>query len=69
MLCRHPVYCLVLIELAACQTLLPVTDLPRTGSDRDSHGRIPSAAYRWDDVQQQCARPWENPIHASGKKN
>jgi len=33
-------------------TLLP-------GSDRDSHGCIPSAGYTWCDAMQKCIRPWE----------
>ncbi|MGV8176673.1 MAG: substrate-binding periplasmic protein [Candidatus Bilamarchaeaceae archaeon] len=29
------------------------------GSDRDSHGCIPSAGYTWCDAKQKCIRPWE----------
>jgi hypothetical protein len=29
------------------------------GSDRDSHGCIPSAGYSWCAVKQKCYRPWE----------
>lgn len=29
------------------------------GSDRDSHGCIPSAGYSWCDSSQKCYRPWE----------
>ena len=29
------------------------------GADRDEHGCIPSAGYRWCDRTQQCERPWE----------
>ena len=29
------------------------------GSDRDEHGCVPSAGYRWCDRTQQCERPWE----------
>jgi hypothetical protein len=29
------------------------------GSDRDSHGCIPSAGYTWCEQTSQCERPWE----------
>lgn len=29
------------------------------GSDRDSHGCIPSAGYTWCEAKQKCLRPWE----------
>ena len=29
------------------------------GSDRDSHGCIPSAGYAWCTTLQSCQRPWE----------
>ncbi len=32
---------------------------PLLGGDRDSHGCIPSAGYRWCDALQKCIRPWE----------
>ncbi|HEM7876263.1 hypothetical protein DF044_22425 [Burkholderia contaminans] len=32
---------------------------PMPGSDRDSHGCIPSAGYSWCEQTQQCERPWE----------
>ncbi|WP_175866965.1 hypothetical protein [Burkholderia contaminans] len=32
---------------------------PMLGSDRDSHGCIPSAGYSWCEQTQQCERPWE----------
>jgi hypothetical protein len=60
---------LALIALAACQAPATVTDLPRTGSDRDSRGCIPSAGYLWDEVQRKCNRPWENPINPGSEKN
>ncbi len=31
------------------------------GSDRDSHGCIPSAGYSWCEAKQQCLRTWETP--------
>ena len=30
-----------------------------TGTERDAHGCIPSAGYRWCAKTQQCERPWE----------
>jgi len=32
---------------------------PAVGSDRDAHGCIPSAGYRWCATTNQCERPWE----------
>ncbi|MCX6772959.1 MAG: transporter substrate-binding domain-containing protein [Candidatus Micrarchaeota archaeon] len=32
---------------------------PAPGSDRDSHGCIPSAGYTWCGALNQCIRPWE----------
>jgi hypothetical protein len=29
------------------------------GSERDAHGCVPSAGYRWCERTQQCERPWE----------
>jgi hypothetical protein len=31
------------------------------GSDRDSHGCIPSAGYSWCEEKQKCLRTWEEP--------
>eukprot|EP00755_Sulcionema_specki_P016418 Sspe_Gene.61976::Locus_34548_Transcript_1_1_Confidence_1.000_Length_525::g.61976::m.61976 len=32
---------------------------PLVGSDRDPHGCIPSAGYRWCEPLKACIRPWE----------
>jgi hypothetical protein len=32
---------------------------PKPGSDRDEHGCIPSAGYRWSVVRNDCIRIWE----------
>lgn len=32
------------------------------GNDKDSHGCIASAGYRWSIVQNKCVRPWEESI-------
>ena len=31
----------------------------KAGADRDAHGCIPSAGYRWCAKTQKCERPWE----------
>lgn len=33
--------------------------VPVVGSDRDAHGCIPSAGYRWCATTNQCERPWD----------
>lgn len=38
---------------------------PMPGSDRDSHGCIPSAGYMWCDASQKCIRPWEENCSAA----
>ena len=35
------------------------SDATTVGSDRDAHGCIPSAGYRWCATTIQCERPWE----------
>ncbi|WP_411851610.1 peptidase [Stenotrophomonas sp. LGBM10] len=44
--------------LAACSTPSPPAP-PVVGGDRDSHGCIGSAGYRWCTRSGQCERPWE----------
>lgn len=36
-----------------------VKDVPMAGSDRDAHGCITSAGYRWCASENECKRPWE----------
>jgi len=31
----------------------------KMGGDRDAHGCIPSAGYRWCAKTEKCERPWE----------
>ena len=31
---------------------------PLLGADRDEHGCLPSAGYRWDDDIHRCVREW-----------
>ena len=35
---------------------------PIVGGDRDSHGCIVSAGYRWESRVGQCLRPWESRV-------
>jgi len=42
---------------------------PMPGSDRDSHGCIPSAGYTWCDASQKCIRPWEENCTAAPTQN
>ena len=37
----------------------PPTESATPGSDRDAHGCIGSAGYRWCERTEQCERPWE----------
>jgi hypothetical protein len=37
----------------------PTDESQRPGSDRDEHGCIGSAGYRWCERTAQCERPWE----------
>lgn len=49
--------------LAACSDQSPVEtsgkDPGAVGSDRDEHGCIGSAGYRWCAQENECVRPWE----------
>lgn len=47
--------------LAACSPAVPSAppSPPVVGGDRDSHGCIGSAGYRWCARSGQCERPWE----------
>ena len=38
------------------------TAAPLVGGDRDEHGCIASAGYRWSRVQQRCIRPFEEGV-------
>lgn len=62
---RRAIACL-LIGLASCaaapvpETSAPAVDQPvKVGGDRDAHGCIGSAGYRWCARTQRCERPWE----------
>ena len=46
---------IVLAALAACSA----GTARLVGNDRDAHGCIGSAGYRWDATRQACVRPWE----------
>ena len=55
---------LSLASLGACAGKTPGqgdgTQKPAApGSDRDEHGCITSAGYRWCEAEKKCVRPWE----------
>jgi len=56
---------LSLAALGACSEKTPVEPEASTkqpsavGSDRDEHGCIASAGYRWCEAEKECVRPWE----------
>lgn len=56
-----PVSIVIAICLAGCgaDQSPGVAKSDTTGSDRDEHGCIPSAGYRWCAHTAQCERPWE----------
>lgn len=41
------------------ETGTPAKDAAAVGSDRDAHGCIGSAGYRWCEAENECKRPWE----------
>ena len=47
---------LAIVLLACTKQAKPVT-MP--GADRDAHGCIGSAGYRWCEKTTRCERPWE----------
>jgi len=49
----------LLAALAACAHPAPSPTTGVPGADRDAHGCIGSAGYRWCERTQQCERPWE----------
>lgn len=52
----------LLAALTACAHPSPSPSSPTAGvpgADRDAHGCIGSAGYRWCQRTQQCERPWE----------
>ncbi|AKC86669.1 hypothetical protein [Pseudoxanthomonas suwonensis] len=52
--------CAVPQEPPAAEPPAPITaPAPLVGGDRDEHGCIPSAGYRWCERTGQCERPWE----------
>ena len=59
---KHRIFVLLLalgLQAACGGTSLPIRQPPRVGSDRDVHGCIGSAGYRWCEKTAQCERPWE----------
>lgn len=50
--------------IAPGATMPATTTAMMPGSDRDSHGCIPSAGYTWCEPKQKCLRTWEEPCTA-----
>jgi hypothetical protein len=46
-------------DRASVEPQAPVRDAASVGSDRDEHGCITSAGYRWCEREKECTRPWE----------
>lgn len=46
----------------------PTDTTPVVGGDRDAHGCIGSAGYRWCEPKQACLRFWETPCYASSEE-
>lgn len=62
----HTVGLVLAMVLAGCTTAdpavappAPAAQVPMPGSDRDAHGCIGSAGYRWCAATARCERPWE----------
>lgn len=49
----------VALVIAGCSRPPTVALPPPVGADRDAHGCIGSAGYRWCAREQACVRPWE----------
>ena len=56
---------LMVVMLGACSSEISPQPTEQSieqsaiGSDRDAHGCIPSAGYRWCASENECKRPWE----------
>lgn len=56
---------LSIATLGGCSDKTPVNQKESTqkpaavGSERDEHGCITSAGYRWCEAEKECVRPWE----------
>ena len=50
---------LVAVGILACSDGQRGKEQALTGSDRDAHGCIISAGYRWCEKTKKCERPWE----------
>lgn len=50
----------LMLPLFACSAAKePAQAARRVGADRDAHGCIGSAGYRWCARENSCVRPWE----------
>lgn len=66
-----PVLLFVALVGAGCartQIQTTTTTNPVVGGDRDEHGCIGSAGYRWCEPKQACLRFWETPCYASAEE-
>jgi hypothetical protein len=52
---------ILLVVLCGCERsqLAAAPSPPQVGGDRDAHGCIGSAGYRWCAREGACVRPWE----------
>jgi hypothetical protein len=50
---------LVLLATLIAAPAFAAPGAPLVGGDRDAHGCIGSAGYRWCAREHRCARPWE----------
>lgn len=46
--------------VSSCQNNKGKTEV--VGNEKDAHGCLTSAGYRWSVVQEKCVRPWEGSI-------
>ena len=46
-------------EGGATTSTVATPEAEMAGADRDEHGCIPSAGFRWCEQTMECERPWE----------
>lgn len=58
---KHIVALFSLLTLFGCERpdSAAASPSPMVGGDRDAHGCIGSAGYRWCEREGACVRPWE----------
>ena len=50
---------MTILLVTACSESNGAKTQVKTGGDRDAHGCIASAGYRWCAKTEKCERPWE----------